>query len=93
MKPNQTDQDDLPPYEIVDAILKGYIEEGLSSAELIASGQDRGMVQDVILRVDKSEYKRQQAPPGLKVTAKAFGEGRRYPIAKRFAPLRSSSSG
>lgn len=87
LKPNQTDQDDLPPYEVVDSILKGYIEDGLSSEELIASGQDRRMVEDVIVRVDKSEYKRQQAPPGLKVTAKAFGEGRRYPIAKRFSPL------
>jgi NAD+ synthase (glutamine-hydrolysing) len=87
LKPNQTDQDDLPPYEMIDAILKGYIEEGCSADELIASGQDRRMVEDIISRIDKNEYKRQQAPPGLKVTAKAFGEGRRYPIAKRFVPL------
>lgn len=87
LKPNQTDQDDLPPYEVIDSILKGYIEEGRSIDELIASGQDRRAVEDIILRIDKSEYKRQQAPPGLKVTAKAFGEGRRYPIAKRFKPI------
>jgi NAD+ synthase (glutamine-hydrolysing) len=87
LKPNQTDQDDLPPYEMIDSILKGYIEEGRSIDELIASVQDRRAVEDIILRIDKSEYKRQQAPPGLKVTAKAFGEGRRYPIAKRFAPV------
>ncbi|RJQ86136.1 MAG: NAD+ synthase [Desulfobacteraceae bacterium] len=87
LKPNQTDQDDLPPYEVVDGILKGYIEEGLSPDELIAGGRDRRSVEDVLSRVDKSEYKRQQAPPGLKVTSKAFGEGRRYPVAKRFRPV------
>jgi NAD+ synthetase len=87
LKPDQTDQDDLPPYDVLDAILKGYVEEGLSLDELVAAGQDRQTVLDVIARVDRNEYKRQQAPPGLKVTARAFGEGRRYPVAKRFLPI------
>jgi NAD+ synthase (glutamine-hydrolysing) len=87
LKPNQTDQDDLPPYEVVDAVLEGYIEEGLSENELIAAGHDAQTVEQIIRRVDTSEYKRQQAPPGLKVTSKAFGEGRRYPLAKRFVPV------
>jgi len=87
LKPNQTDQDDLPPYDVVDAILKGYIEEGMSPDELIAAGHDDRMVHEIISRVDTNEYKRQQAPPGLKVTPKAFGEGRRYPLAKRFLPV------
>jgi NAD+ synthetase len=88
LKPNQTDQDDLPPYERLDAILKGYVEESRSADELIAAGHDARTVADVIARVDRNEYKRHQAAPGLKVTAKAFGEGRRYPLAKRFNPLR-----
>ncbi|MFZ1984785.1 MAG: NAD+ synthase [Desulfatitalea sp.] len=87
LKPNQTDQDDLPPYAVLDAILKGYVEAALSSAELVAAGHDARIVADVISRVDRNEYKRHQAAPGLKVTAKAFGEGRRYPLAKRFNPL------
>lgn len=87
LKPDQTDQDDLPPYEVIDPILKGYVEEALSPRELAARGFDPDMVAEVLHRVDLNEYKRHQAAPGLKVTAKAFGEGRRYPIAKRFRPL------
>ncbi|MBI5063493.1 MAG: NAD(+) synthase, partial [Desulfatitalea sp.] len=87
LKPNQTDQDDLPPYERLDAILKGYVEEARCADELIAAGHEARIVADVIARVDRNEYKRHQAAPGLKVTAKAFGEGRRYPLAKRFNPL------
>jgi NAD+ synthase (glutamine-hydrolysing) len=87
LKPDQTDQDDLPPYDIIDAILKGYVEEALSPEELIAAGHDPRTVAEVIRRVDQNEYKRYQAAPGLKVTAKAFGEGRRYPLAKRFRPV------
>ena len=84
LKPGQTDQDDLPPYDVLDPILKGYVEETLSCDELVARGFDAGIVADVLRRVDHNEYKRHQAAPGLKVTVKAFGEGRRYPIAKRF---------
>ncbi len=87
LKPDQTDQDDLPPYEVIDAILKGYVEEALSPEELVAAGHDLQAVTDIIRRVDQNEYKRFQAAPGLKVTAKAFGEGRRYPLAKRFRPV------
>ena len=84
LKPDQTDQDDLPPYEILDPILKGYIEDFKGTKELIKMGFDESIVKDVILRVDGNEYKRHQAAPGLKVTSKAFGYGRRYPIAQRY---------
>jgi NAD+ synthase (glutamine-hydrolysing) len=87
LKPDQTDQDDLPPYDVLDAILKGYIEALLSAEELVAEGHDAQTVAEVIAMVEKNEYKRHQAAPGLKVTAKAFGEGRRYPVAKRFNPI------
>ncbi len=87
LKPDQTDQDDLPPYEVIDAILKGYVEEALSPEDLVAAGHDPQAVADVIRRVDQNEYKRFQAAPGLKVTPKAFGEGRRYPLAKCFRPV------
>ncbi len=84
LKPGQTDQDDLPPYEILDSILRGYVEDFRGPDELIRMGFDKKMVEDVILRVDSNEYKRYQAAPGLKVTSKAFGYGRRYPIAQRY---------
>jgi NAD+ synthase/NAD+ synthase (glutamine-hydrolysing) len=86
LKPNQTDQDDLPPYDVLDAVLKGYVEELRSPEELIAAGFAARTVHDVVRRVNQNEYKRQQAPPGLKVSAKAFGQGRRYPLAKKFNP-------
>jgi NAD+ synthetase len=85
LKPDQKDQDDLPPYEILDPILKGYIEDLKGPDELVRMGFDKGLVRDVILRVDRNEYKRHQAAPGLKVTTKAFGYGRRYPIAQGFS--------
>ena len=84
LKPDQTDQDDLPPYEILDSILKGYIEDLKGAGELVKSGFDPKLVEDVISRVDRNEYKRHQAAPGLKVTTKAFGYGRRYPLAQRY---------
>ena len=87
LKPDQTDQDDLPPYEIIDPILKGYIEEAKGIDDLVKQGHDPKIVADVIKRVDQNEYKRNQAAPGLKITSKAFGEGRRYPIAKRLRPV------
>jgi len=86
LKPDQTDQDDLPPYEMIDPILAAYIE-GLESIDaIVARGFDRRTVTDVIQRVHRNEYKRRQAAPVLKVTAKAFGEGRRLPIAQRYRP-------
>lgn len=84
LKPDQLDQDDLPPYDILDAILKGYIEEMKGIQELARMGFDKGVVKDVVSRVDRNEYKRHQAAPGLKVTSKAFGYGRRYPLAQRY---------
>lgn len=87
LKPDQTDQDDLPPYEIVDPILEGYVEKFQNSHALVDAGFDPTIVAEVIRRVDQNEYKRHQAAPGLKVTPKAFGEGRRYPLAKRFRPM------
>jgi len=84
LKPDQLDQDDLPPYEILDPILKGYIEDFKGISELVQMGFDQNAVEDVISRVDRNEYKRHQAAPGLKVTSKAFGYGRRYPLAQRY---------
>jgi NAD+ synthetase len=84
LKPDQIDQDDLPPYDILDAILKGYIEEVKGIEDLVQMGFDKRVVEDVIFRVDRNEYKRHQAAPGLKVTSKAFGYGRRYPLAQRY---------
>jgi NAD+ synthetase len=84
LKPDQTDQDDLPPYEVLDALLKGYLEEGLSVSELVGQGFAESLVRDVIRRIKRNEYKRRQAPIGLKITSKAFGQGRRYPVAQRF---------
>jgi NH3-dependent NAD+ synthetase len=84
LRPNQTDQDSLPPYEILDAILQQYVEEEKGAAEIIRSGFDRNVVLRVIKLIDRSEYKRRQAAPGLKVTSRAFGFGRRMPIAQRY---------
>jgi NAD+ synthetase len=84
LKPDQIDQDDLPPYNILDAILKEYIEEVKGIEDLVKMGFDKKVVEDVVSRVDRNEYKRHQAAPGLKVTSKAFGYGRRYPLAQRY---------
>ncbi len=87
LKPDQTDQDDLPDYAVLDAVLKGMVEEFKSAETLIVEGHDPAAVRDIFRRVEANEYKRHQAAPGIKVTSKAFGPGRRYPIAKRFNPL------
>ena len=84
LKPDQLDQDDLPPYEILDPLLAGYLEEFLGVDELVERGFVRKTVEDVIGRIKRNEYKRRQAPMGLKVTSKAFGYGRRYPVAQGF---------
>ena len=84
LKPNQTDQDTLPPYDILDEILRLYVEENLSARDIIAHGFDEKTVRWVQRRVDLNEYKREQAAPGLKVTARAFGVGRRMPIAQKY---------
>jgi NAD+ synthase (glutamine-hydrolysing) len=84
LRPNQTDQDSLPPYELLDAIIQAYVEEEKSAGEIIAAGYDAATVQRVIRMIDRSEYKRRQAAPGLKVTSRAFGFGRRMPIAQDY---------
>jgi NAD+ synthase (glutamine-hydrolysing) len=82
LRPNQTDQDTLPPYDVLDAILEAHLVGGLDREALVAAGFDAAVVADVVRRVRTSEYKRRQMPPGLKITGKAFGPGRRYPIAR-----------
>ncbi len=84
LKPDQRDQDDLPPYEILDGILKAYIEDNKTTEEIMEMGFDPSIVKDIIMRISRNEYKRHQSPPGLKVTTKSFGYGRRYPIAQRY---------
>jgi NAD+ synthetase len=84
LRPDQKDQDTLPPYETLDAILELYIERQLSTAEIIACGFDETTVRWIQRRVDLNEWKRHQAAPGLRVTSKAFGIGRRMPIVQRF---------
>jgi len=86
LRPNQKDQDTLPPYDVLDRILKAYVED-LHSPEEIADhyGFPRDLVRSVARRVDQNEYKRKQAPPGLKVTSKAFSVGRRFPLAQKFS--------
>src|SRR5437667_2483110 len=84
LKPNQKDQDTLPPYEILDQILHLYVEENLSARDIIARGFDEKTVRWVQRRVDLNEYKREQAAPGLKVTSRAFGIGRKMPIAQKY---------
>jgi NAD+ synthase (glutamine-hydrolysing) len=84
LKPNQKDQDTLPPYEILDQILQFYVEENLSARDVVARGFDEKTVRWVQRRVDLNEYKREQAAPGLKVTSRAFGMGRKMPIAQRY---------
>jgi NAD+ synthase (glutamine-hydrolysing) len=84
LRPGQLDSDSLPPYEMLDNILEDYVED-YHTAEQIASERnyDLGLVRDVIRRIERSEYKRQQAALGLKITPKAFGVGRRFPIAQK----------
>jgi NAD+ synthase (glutamine-hydrolysing) len=84
LKPNQKDQDTLPPYDILDEILRLYVEENLSARDIIARGLDEKTVRWVQRRVDLNEYKREQAAPGLKVSTRAFGLGRRMPIAQKY---------
>jgi NAD+ synthase (glutamine-hydrolysing) len=86
LKPNQKDVDSLPPYEELDPILRGYIEDELSLDELVAAGNKPETVARVIKMVDRSEYKRRQSPPGVKITPRAFGRDRRMPIVNRYSP-------
>ncbi len=87
LRPNQTDQDSLPPYDVLDRILEDYVVRLKTPTEIIAAGIPEAAVRRVVRLIDLSEYKRRQAAPGLKVTTKAFGMGRRIPIAQRYREL------
>jgi NAD+ synthase len=84
LKPDQTDQDTLPPYEVLDAVLQGLIEDELSIDEIVAKGHDKATVMRTWRMLDRAEYKRRQAPPGVKIGHRAFGRDRRYPITNAF---------
>ena len=85
LAPDQKDTDSLPPYTTLDAIIEGYIEQDLSRDDIVGLGYDSDIVDDVLRLIDRNEYKRRQAPPGIKITARAFGRDRRYPITSGFA--------
>ncbi len=84
LRPDQKDEDSLPPYPILDAILEGYVEDDRSIVDLVADGFDRETVVRIARLVDRSEYKRRQAPPGVRVSTKAFGKDRRLPLTNRW---------
>jgi NAD+ synthase (glutamine-hydrolysing) len=86
LRPDQTDQDSLPPYEVLDPILKAYVEEDKVLDEIVEMGFDPAVVKEVVRLVDLNEYKRRQAPPGVKITPKAFGRDRRLPICNFYRP-------
>ncbi|MHB1144570.1 MAG: NAD+ synthase [Thiobacillus sp.] len=86
LRPDQTDQDSLPPYEVLDAILAAYVERDLPARDIVALGFDAATVKKVIRLVDLAEYKRRQAPPGPRITPRNFGKDRRYPITSKYRP-------
>lgn len=87
LRPDQKDEDSLPPYAVLDPILKAYVEDDLDFAGIVAMGFEKDMVKQIITLVDQSEFKRRQSPPGIKITARNFGRDRRMPIANRFRPF------
>ena len=87
LRPDQTDQDTLPPYEVLDTILEAYVEDDLSFDQIVEMGHDEATVKRIITMVDRNEYKRRQAPPGIKITPRNFGRDRRMPIANRYRPF------
>lgn len=87
LRPDQMDQDSLPPYEVLDRILEGWVEERLSVQQLVSEGLDPAAVEKIVKLIDGSEFKRRQAAPGIKISAKAFGIGRRYPIVADYSSL------
>jgi NAD+ synthase (glutamine-hydrolysing) len=84
LRPDQRDDDDLPPYDILDPVLRAYVEEDRSFDDMVAMGHDPDVVRRVIRDVDRNEYKRRQAPVGVKITARAFGRDRRMPVVNRY---------
>jgi NAD+ synthase (glutamine-hydrolysing) len=87
LRPDQKDEDSLPPYSVLDPILKAYVEDDLGFDEIVAQGFGEDTVKQVVTLVDRSEYKRRQAPPGIKITPRNFGRDRRMPIANRYRPF------
>jgi NAD+ synthetase len=90
LRPDQRDTDSLPPYDVLDPIIRAYVEEGLELDAIVARGVDRVLAAGVLQRIDDSEYKRRQAAPGIRISSKAFGVGRRYPIAADYRFARDS---
>ncbi|MYE41162.1 MAG: NAD(+) synthase, partial [Chloroflexi bacterium] len=84
LREGQLDEDSLPPYDILDPVIQAYVEDDCSFAEMVAQGHDPAVVRQVITAVDRNEYKRRQAPPGVKITPRAFGRDRRLPIVNRY---------
>lgn len=84
LRPNQKDSDTLPKYEILDPILKAYIEDDMDMEQIVLMGYEKNVVTKIISMVDRSEYKRRQSPPGIKITYKAFGKDRRMPITNGY---------
>jgi NAD+ synthase (glutamine-hydrolysing) len=84
LRPNQLDTDSLPPYDVLDPIVEAYVEEDIEADAIVARGFDRATVERVTRMIDRAEYKRRQAAPGVKITPKAFGRDRRLPITNRY---------
>jgi NAD+ synthase (glutamine-hydrolysing) len=93
LRPGQRDTDSLPAYELLDPIVEAYVEDDLGIEEIVARGHDAATVERVIGLVDRAEYKRRQAAPGIKITPKAFGRDRRMPITNRYVDERTSAPG
>lgn len=89
LRPDQKDSDSLPDYEVLDRILKLYVEEDQGPAEIVAAGEDPDTVAEIVAMVDRAEYKRRQSPPGLRITTKGFGRDRRMPITNQYRPWRA----
>jgi NAD+ synthase (glutamine-hydrolysing) len=92
LRPDQRDTDSLPPYDVLDPIIEAYVEDDRSPEDLVASGADPGVVDAVVALIDRGEYKRRQAAPGIKITPKAFGRDRRMPITNRYRSARPDRS-
>ncbi|MHC4597164.1 MAG: NAD(+) synthase, partial [Planctomycetota bacterium] len=88
LKPDQKDSDSLPDYDLLDKILKGYVEEDKSAQQLVESGLPQDVVHNVIRMIDRNEYKRRLSPPGVRITPKAFGKDRRLPITNHYSEVK-----
>jgi NAD+ synthetase len=84
LRPDQTDQDSLPPYEVLDGIMERYMEQDMAPRDIVAQGFDEAAVRQVVRLIDRSEYKRRQSAPGVRITERGFGRDRRYPITNKY---------